>query len=187
MAKLYLKFEQAVLKEITLTQGALTIGRLPDNSLQIDNLAVSGHHAKVYWDQDHYTVEDLGSLNGTYVNSQKIGNETGVDLRVVHLVVLQDLLGRVHGLGLEHAGDHEKIALPGCVHAATRLSRSRRWSAMRTMSVVRFTSARLMKKKIENAPSQADRATPAATLPPTRRMPYRQASVTASSIIWRLR
>lgn len=73
MAKLYLKFEQAVLKEITLTQGALTIGRLPDNSLQIDNLAVSGHHAKVYWDQDHYTVEDLGSLNGTYVNSQRIG------------------------------------------------------------------------------------------------------------------
>ncbi|HXB20924.1 MAG TPA: FHA domain-containing protein [Candidatus Solibacter sp.] len=73
MAKLYLKFEQAILKEITLTQGALTIGRLPDNSLQIDNLAVSGHHAKVYWDQDHYTVEDLGSLNGTYVNSQRIG------------------------------------------------------------------------------------------------------------------
>jgi pSer/pThr/pTyr-binding forkhead associated (FHA) protein len=73
MAKLALKFEQAVLKEVTLSQGTLTIGRLPDNNLQIDNLAVSGHHAKIYWEQDHYTVEDLGSLNGTYVNNQRVG------------------------------------------------------------------------------------------------------------------
>jgi pSer/pThr/pTyr-binding forkhead associated (FHA) protein len=73
MAKLALKFEQTVLKEVPLTQATLTIGRLPDNNLQIDNLAVSGHHAKVYWDQDHYTIEDLGSLNGTYVNNQRVG------------------------------------------------------------------------------------------------------------------
>jgi pSer/pThr/pTyr-binding forkhead associated (FHA) protein len=73
MAKLCLKFEQNVLKEITLAQGTVTIGRLPDNNLQIDNLAVSGHHAKVYWDQGHYNVEDLGSLNGTYVNNQRVG------------------------------------------------------------------------------------------------------------------
>ena len=48
MAKLYLKFEQngQVLKEIFLSQAATTIGRLPDNSVQIDNLAVSGHHAR---------------------------------------------------------------------------------------------------------------------------------------------
>ena len=73
MAKLYLKFEQTVLKEVSLAQGTTTIGRLPDNLLQIDNLAVSGHHAKIYWDQDHYVIEDLGSLNGTYVNNQRVG------------------------------------------------------------------------------------------------------------------
>jgi len=73
MAKLYLKFEQAVLREVSLSQGVLTIGRLPDNLLQIDNLAVSGHHAKIYWEQNHYTLEDLGSLNGTYVNNQRVG------------------------------------------------------------------------------------------------------------------
>ncbi len=73
MAKLILRFEQNILKEISLGQDTLTIGRLPDNVLQIDNLAVSGHHAKIYWDQDHYVVEDLGSLNGTYVNNQRVG------------------------------------------------------------------------------------------------------------------
>jgi pSer/pThr/pTyr-binding forkhead associated (FHA) protein len=78
MAKLYLRFEQndQVLKEVPLTQAPTTIGRLPDNSVQIDNLAVSGHHARISWDQDHYVVEDLGSLNGTYVNNERVGKAT---------------------------------------------------------------------------------------------------------------
>jgi pSer/pThr/pTyr-binding forkhead associated (FHA) protein len=78
MAKLYLKFEQSeqVLKEVVLTQAATTIGRLPDNNVQIDNLAVSGHHARISWEQNHYVVEDLGSLNGTYVNNERVGKAT---------------------------------------------------------------------------------------------------------------
>ncbi|HEY2232135.1 MAG TPA: FHA domain-containing protein [Candidatus Angelobacter sp.] len=78
MAKLYLKFEQngQVLKEVFLSQAATTIGRLPDNSVQIDNLAVSGHHARITWEKDHYIVEDLGSLNGTYVNNERVGKAT---------------------------------------------------------------------------------------------------------------
>src|SRR5262249_57816215 len=64
MAKLYLKSGDSVLKEVMLSQATTTIGRLPDNSLQIDNLAVSGHHAKIYWNDGHYVIEDLGSLNG---------------------------------------------------------------------------------------------------------------------------
>jgi pSer/pThr/pTyr-binding forkhead associated (FHA) protein len=76
MAKLYLKFDQSVLKEIPLTQAAATIGRLPDNTVQIDNLAVSGHHARIYWEEGHYVIEDLGSLNGTYVNNKRVGKAT---------------------------------------------------------------------------------------------------------------
>lgn len=72
MAKLILKFEQSVLKEVPLSQGVVTIGRLPDNVIHIDNLAVSGHHAKIYWDQDKYIIEDNNSLNGTYVNKHRI-------------------------------------------------------------------------------------------------------------------
>src|SRR5258708_17862395 len=76
MAKLYLKFDQQLLKEVTLEPGTLTIGRLPDNMLQIDNLAVSGHHAKVTGEGNQYVIEDLGSLNGTYVNNQRVGKAT---------------------------------------------------------------------------------------------------------------
>ncbi len=94
MAKLFLKFEQAVLKEVALSQGVITIGRLPDNILQVDNLAVSGHHAKIYWDADHYVIEDNNSLNGTYVNNRRISRTPLKDQDVVlvgkHTILFQD-------------------------------------------------------------------------------------------------
>jgi hypothetical protein len=72
VAKIILKFEQSVLKEVPLSQGVVTVGRLPDNTIHIDNLAVSGHHAKIYWDGEKFVIEDNNSLNGTYVNKHRI-------------------------------------------------------------------------------------------------------------------
>jgi len=72
MAKLFLKFEDRILQEFLLTGGIVTIGRQPDNHVRIDNPAVSGHHAKVYAEGDHYVIEDAESFNGTYVNGQRI-------------------------------------------------------------------------------------------------------------------
>ena len=94
MAKLYLKFEANVLKEFTLAQGTVTIGRLPDNLIQVDNLAVSGHHAKIYWETDHYVLEDNNSLNGTYLNNQRVTKSVLKDgdniLIGKHTVVFKD-------------------------------------------------------------------------------------------------
>jgi FHA domain-containing protein len=72
MAELFLKFEDRILQEILLSGGTVTIGRQPDNVFRIDNPAVSGHHAKVYAEGDHYVIEDSESFNGTYVNGQRI-------------------------------------------------------------------------------------------------------------------
>ena len=72
MAKLSLTFQERVLREIVPTGGVITIGRQPDNVLCIDNPAVSGHHAKIYWEADCYVVEDMESFNGTYVNNERI-------------------------------------------------------------------------------------------------------------------
>lgn len=72
MAKLYLKFEDRILRQVLISRNTVTIGRQPDNILQVDNPAVSGHHAKVYWEADHYVLEDTESFNGTYINNQRI-------------------------------------------------------------------------------------------------------------------
>ena len=105
MARLYLKFEQAVLKEFALGEGVVTIGRLPDNLIQVDNLAVSGHHAKIYWDADHYTLEDNNSLNGTFVNNRRISKTVLKDGDEVligkHTVLFKDDRHEAHGHGPE--------------------------------------------------------------------------------------
>ena len=47
MAKIVLRFGDQVLKEYALGAHALKIGRLPDNTVVIDNPAVSSHHARI--------------------------------------------------------------------------------------------------------------------------------------------
>jgi pSer/pThr/pTyr-binding forkhead associated (FHA) protein len=69
MPKLTLQFEGRLLREYTVGVG-LTIGRLPDNAVVIDNPAVSGHHARVYSESGAVILEDLDSTNGTYVNGK---------------------------------------------------------------------------------------------------------------------
>ena len=47
MAKLILSLDGVVLREIKLDRDTTRIGRKPFNELQIDNLAVSGEHARL--------------------------------------------------------------------------------------------------------------------------------------------
>lgn len=72
MAKLVLSLNGAVQGEYELNQERLTIGRKPDNDIQIDNLAVSGKHCLIITILDDSFLEDLGSTNGTYVNGKLV-------------------------------------------------------------------------------------------------------------------
>jgi predicted component of type VI protein secretion system len=76
MPKLILKFDDVVLRECAVGVESVSIGRLPDNSLVIDNPAVSGRHARVYRDGSQYVLEDLKSTNGTFVNHKPIARHT---------------------------------------------------------------------------------------------------------------
>lgn len=50
----------------------VTIGRSADNTVVVDDLLVSRYHARATPEGDGFRVEDLGSLNGTYVNGGAI-------------------------------------------------------------------------------------------------------------------
>ncbi len=57
---------------IGLSGDVLTIGRSPQSDLFLDDVTVSRHHARVLLDEGEFLVEDLNSLNGTYVNRKRI-------------------------------------------------------------------------------------------------------------------
>lgn len=72
MAKVLLKFKESVLKEIPIERSEVTIGRNPNNDIPIENLAVSGFHAKIVKYPDGFYIEDQNSLNGTFLNERKV-------------------------------------------------------------------------------------------------------------------
>ena len=71
-AKLVLSLNASILGENTLDKERITIGRKPDNDIQIDNLAVSGQHAAIITILNDSFLEDLDSTNGTFVNGKLI-------------------------------------------------------------------------------------------------------------------
>lgn len=54
---------------------ALTIGRSEACQLVLATEYVSSRHAKIYFEEGRYVIEDLNSTNGTYLNETKIVNK----------------------------------------------------------------------------------------------------------------
>jgi hypothetical protein len=50
----------------------MTVGRSPECEIFLDDVTVSRRHAAVVRGGDGCTIEDLGSLNGTYVNRRRV-------------------------------------------------------------------------------------------------------------------
>lgn len=57
---------------VNLGQTPVTIGRLPDNTIAINDSQSSSHHAVIHATGQSYSITDLGSTNGTYVNDQML-------------------------------------------------------------------------------------------------------------------
>ena len=49
-----------------------TAGRHRDSDIFLDDVTVSRRHAEFYRHGDRFSVRDVGSLNGTYVNQERI-------------------------------------------------------------------------------------------------------------------
>ena len=73
----------------------ITIGRLPDNDVVLDDLLVSRRHAVLDRTPDGWRLVDLGSGNGTFVNGRRVPEAT---------VTGRDVIGVGHAL-LQLDGD----------------------------------------------------------------------------------
>ena len=63
----------------------LTVGRRPDADIFLDDVTVSRDHAMLVHRSDEWFLDDLGSLNGTYVNRHRMESqrlEDGDELQV---------------------------------------------------------------------------------------------------------
>jgi pSer/pThr/pTyr-binding forkhead associated (FHA) protein len=70
MPKLQITLADKTQLDHELTEDVVTIGRAPDNTLTIDDVSVSSHHARISPGGEGYILTDLGSTNGTKLNGQ---------------------------------------------------------------------------------------------------------------------
>ena len=78
-----------------LDTDATSIGRHPDSDLFLDDVTVSRRHAIVRRVEGGYEITDVGSLNGTYVDGERIDNAPLKDMAEVQIgrFVLVFLIG----------------------------------------------------------------------------------------------
>jgi pSer/pThr/pTyr-binding forkhead associated (FHA) protein len=83
-------------------------GRHPDSDIFLDDVTVSRRHAEFYRHGDRFTVRDVGSLNGTYVNRDRIeeadlfgGDEVQIGKFRLLFMAHSPEVGRRRGLGAQ--------------------------------------------------------------------------------------
>lgn len=100
-------------EEFALTLPA-TIGRGRENLITLAHPLVSRVHCEIFEEGSQLMVRDLGSLNGTYVGSQRIESpralETG-DLLTIGIVTFRTVLPETKrgGLRLESVFDEDSL------------------------------------------------------------------------------
>jgi FHA domain len=77
------------------------VGRNPESTIFLDDVTVSRKHAEIEAVADGYSIRDCGSLNGTYVNRERISEQvlhTGDEVQIgkFRLIFLSALDRRRH-------------------------------------------------------------------------------------------
>ncbi len=72
MARLTVESGEEKGREFKIAVGEMTIGRLKTNAVAIQDPMSSREHTRVAFDGNVHSVQDLGSRNGTYVNTHQM-------------------------------------------------------------------------------------------------------------------
>ncbi|HET8910343.1 MAG TPA: FHA domain-containing protein [Ktedonobacteraceae bacterium] len=75
---------------IVLQDPVLSIGRVPGNQLVVTDAKASSHHAEIRQEGQAYTITDLKSTNGTFVNEQALQPQTPRPLQAGDVIRIGD-------------------------------------------------------------------------------------------------
>ena len=116
MVKFVVLYNGEPLKTYELDDTVFSIGRLPENTISIANMGISRRHAKIEEDADRkHILNDLNSLNGTYVNGKrvkKIALSSGDKITIGKYTILYELVSDSNYDGISEAGQNVQTPVP---------------------------------------------------------------------------
>lgn len=154
MPTLRIKFPDQ--SEVTheLTADKITVGRRPDNTIQIIDRSVSAHHAEIVLaDDGHYRLHDLGSTNLSFVDGSPV---TDFHLRQpcrVTFGTVQCEFDPAGGSGLPRMSNSQLEKDLAFVRGENADLTAQIGALQRQIDIL--SSARLVTKKVDNTPFAA--------------------------------
>jgi pSer/pThr/pTyr-binding forkhead associated (FHA) protein len=85
MPEIIVKLGDNIVQKYFFVKETMGVGRAPDNEIVIENLAISRNHAVIKFEEGKYSLIDLGSSNGSYVNGVKVKRTELMDKDVITL------------------------------------------------------------------------------------------------------
>ena len=62
-----------------MTSEVIVIGRNQDCTIHIDDFYLSGHHTRLWYEDEEWHIEDTDSTNGTFINGKQLKKEMILD------------------------------------------------------------------------------------------------------------
>ena len=75
MPEIIVKYDDKVIERIVTEKKRISIGRTNENDIVLENRGVSRKHAMIEFNNNAAVIIDNESLNGTFVNNRKVGEE----------------------------------------------------------------------------------------------------------------
>src|ERR671938_1972818 len=88
-------------KQLSFDKDEVTLGRVQGNDIVLPKGNVSKRHCRILSHSGRYSVEDLKSTNGTYINGRKITETTPVS--GADKIYVGDYIVKVEGAAVEVA------------------------------------------------------------------------------------
>src|SRR5258708_12181803 len=107
--------------KIIVKSTVLSVGSSPENSLVINSVKVSAHHAEIRPEEQGYSITDLGSIHGTYVNGERLDFSTPHMLNPGNAITIGDTTF-TYELEEEPQSEPDPSAIPDEVSSAGALS-----------------------------------------------------------------
>jgi chemotaxis protein histidine kinase CheA len=104
---------------VPIKQGDFTLGRASTAELRLQHPSVSRRHAQITRRGDRFTLKDLGSQNGTFINRKRVTSET--EVYAGDEIALGSAIVRLRGTGLPES-PHPPPATPAPEDPKARLS-----------------------------------------------------------------
>jgi pSer/pThr/pTyr-binding forkhead associated (FHA) protein len=149
---------------VDLPVGEMTLGRLAPSNVILESPVISGLHARIQRTADQVVIQDLGSVNGTFVNAQRISAVTLLkDGDVLSIAGIRNF--NVHVTGEGGRGQKQEVV------ASSSAVFDQEWKTKLVWSADELAQLEAERKKIIEAAAQraSAPAAPAAPAPLPRR------------------